>query len=383
MPKKNNYPKIYLTIDNCFAIKRWIRPKDWMKVVKDIGNIACIEASTDNEIDPLFNTPEFRDDWIKEVKEHEKKYGLKVVSLYSGYVTYRTSGLTNWAKSTRETMKNNYFKKVVDIASKLDAQVGNILNAFSDPVLDDPDLFHEAEGFLEENLAEMTEYANSKNVAFGYEQMYTPNQGFWTIDRCNNWLKKVYKRAKQPMYITIDTAHQVGQNQFLKPTDEQLLKMIDTGDTTGFRLSGEIKNEIRSKNINFSEAKELIEKYYYMFSKPEDSDVFEWFSKLGCYSPLVHLQQTDGTYSGHKPFTEQFNKTGIIDPKKVFRSIAESYDREAEKGMPPKVKEIYLAFELFFGITDSPEDIIDKMRQSVEYWRKYIPQDGMNLGELI
>jgi len=159
--------------------------------------------------------------------------------------------------------------------------------------------------------------------------------------------------------------------------------MIKNGSTKGFRLSSEITQMIKAKKSTFSEIKKKLEKYYYLFAKPEDSDIFKWFSELGCYSPLVHLQQTDGTYSGHKPFTEQFNKTGIINPKKVFKAIAESYDKEDEKGMPPKVKEMYLAFEVFFGITDSPEDIIDGMRKSVEYWRKYIPQDGVNLGELI
>ena len=383
MTKENRYPKIYLADDNCFAIKRSVKPKDWMQVIKEIGNIKFIEASTDNEIDPLFNTQEFRDDWVDEVKKYEKEYDLKVASFYSGYATYRTAGLTSWARSSREAMKNNYFKNVVDIAAKLGAQVGNILNAFSEPVLDDPSLFSEAEGFLEENLVDMTKYAADKKVLFGYEQMYTPNQGFWTIDRCRNWMKKVYAKAKHPMYITIDTAHQVGQNQFLAPSDEELTSMIEAGSAKGKRFSSSITEMIESKKYSAQEIKDEMQKYHYLFSRPEDSDVFEWFNELGCYSPLVHLQQTDGTYSGHKPFTTQYNESGIIDPAKVLEAIAKSYEADEEPGMPSKVKEIYLAFELFFGITDSPESIIEAMRESVQYWRKYIPEDGMRLDELI
>lgn len=31
------FPKIYLGLDNCFAIKRWINPEDWMRVTREIG----------------------------------------------------------------------------------------------------------------------------------------------------------------------------------------------------------------------------------------------------------------------------------------------------------------------------------------------------------
>lgn len=380
---KNKYPKIYLTIDNCFAIKRWVRPRDWMKVIHDIGGVSCIEASTDNEIDPLFNTEDFRNEWVDEVKQCEKKYGQKVVSFYSGYATYRTVGLASWAKSSRDIIKNCYFKNIIDTAAKLGAQVGNTLSAFSEPVLNDAEKYQEAKGFLAENLVEMTKYAADKKVTFGYEQMYTPNQGFWTIDGCRDWIKHVYAKAGNPMYITIDTAHQVGQHSFLPPTDEQLKQMLKTGDTKGFTLGRKVSEMIRAKKHSFDEVKQTLDEYAYLFSKPEDSDVFKWFSELGCYSPLVHLQQTDGTYSGHKPFTQKFNQTGIIDPKKVFAAIAESYDRQTEPGMPPKVKEIYLAFEIFFGITESSQSIIEALRESVEYWREYIPKDGLTLDELL
>ena len=48
------YPRIYLAIDNCFASKRWSTPADWMKVISDAG-IYYVEASADNECDPLYS----------------------------------------------------------------------------------------------------------------------------------------------------------------------------------------------------------------------------------------------------------------------------------------------------------------------------------------
>ena len=56
------------------------------------GGIRYVEASTDNEIDALFSTPAYRSRWADVVKESESADGLKAISFYSGYSTYRTTG---------------------------------------------------------------------------------------------------------------------------------------------------------------------------------------------------------------------------------------------------------------------------------------------------
>lgn len=380
--KETKYPRVHLVIDNCFAIKRWVKPRDWMQAVKQIGGVSLIQASTDNEIDPTHNTQDFRDDWVSEVKQCENEMGLKVVSFYSGYAEYRTVGIASHAESKRNTMIECYFEPTVDIAARLDAQVGNTLSAFSDPVLQDPKQFAQTDKYIEDSLVRMTKYAAEKNVLFGYEQMYSPTQGMWTINGCADCMKKVTARANAPMYITVDTAHQAGQHLFLKPSVKDIEVMQSTGSVSGFRLPKEILDLI-AKNVDAEQIHESLEKYSYWFAQSEDSDVYEWFSRLGCYSPIVHLQQTDGTYSSHKPFTKKFNDAGIIHPKDVFAAIKRSYDVPIQEGMPPKVSDIYLAFEVFFGITDTTDTIIDDMRESVAYWRESIPRDGMCLDELV
>ena len=61
------YPKVYLAIDNAFASKRWTTPKDWIRIARDSG-VCYIEASADNECDPLYTNPLYIKDWIKDVK---------------------------------------------------------------------------------------------------------------------------------------------------------------------------------------------------------------------------------------------------------------------------------------------------------------------------
>ena len=118
-----------------------------------------------------------------------------------------------------------YFKPTVDAAACLGAQVGNTLGAFSEPVLEDPKEFVRAYKDVEDSLVLMTKYAGEKNVLFGYEQMYTPTQGMWTINGCCEFIKSVSAGANAPMYLTIDTAHQVGQHMFVKPTVEDIEAM--------------------------------------------------------------------------------------------------------------------------------------------------------------
>ncbi|MDO4555251.1 MAG: hypothetical protein Q4B70_08930, partial [Lachnospiraceae bacterium] len=104
--------------------------------------------------------------------------------------------------------------------------------------------------------------------------------------------------------------------------------------------------------------------------------------ELACYSPIMHIQQTDGITASHTPFTKEANKKGIVDGKKLLEAIAKSYEKD-EVGMPPKSDSIILALELFVSHTDHPGDIKKKMRETSEYWSKYIPKDGMRLNELL
>lgn len=375
------YPRIHLTVDNCFAIKRWVEPAEWMRKVRELGDIRYIQASTDNEIDPSHNTQTFRDDWVAEVKKYEQELGLKVASFYSGYATYRTVGIASMSKDKRRTMIERYFEPTVDMAASIGAQVGNTLSAYSDTVLQNPELFKLTTDYIEESLADMAAYAGRKSVTFGYEQMYTPTQGMWTIDGCIKCMRNVYTHG-YPMLLTIDTAHQAGQSLFLKPSPDDIWNMVRTGDARGFRLPDEVIGAIR-KQLRPEIIEKLLDRYGYWFAQPRDAELFEWLEVLGAYSPVIHLQQTDGTYSSHKPFTAKYNATGIVKPKDVFAAIAKSYERPAPEGLPPRVTDIYLAFELFFSITESADSILSDMRDSVTYWRQYIPRDGMTVDQLI
>jgi hypothetical protein len=62
----------------------------------------------------------------------------------------------------------------------------------------------------------------------------------------------------------------------------------------------------------------------YLFAAPQDGDCYSWHESLGCYSPIIHLQQVTGGVSAHLPLTALTNSEGVIHPEKVFRSLLQS-----------------------------------------------------------
>ena len=51
--------------------------------------------------------------------------------------------------------------------------------------------------------------------------------------------------------------------------------------------------------------------------------------------------------------------------------------------MPPLCEEVYLTLEIFAGTAELPVDIINKLKDSVAYWRQFIPEDGLTLDKLV
>jgi len=392
MKRQTIYPKVYLAIDNCFASKRWTAPADWISVIKGIG-INYIEASADNECDPLYMSESYLKKWVYNVGDDCIKSGVKICNLYSGHGTYATLGLTHTDISVRDKMQYEWLHPMIDMSSGLDAGFGFYCHAFNQHVINNRDLYLETVDDLYKRLAELASYAattNSKSI--GIEQMYTPHQIPWTVEGAKQLLQKVKTLGGKPFYITIDLGHQSGQKKFLRP-DERLLKDhirkgvshnlwlgIKSNDDLYKRLMSEPFEE-QEKTV--SEIIKKVKEYRFLFAEPEDGNPYFWLKQLGRYSPIIHLQQTDGNHSSHKPFTKEFNEGGIIRGEKVLKAIAESYDKEDDSSMPVPVKNIYLTIEVFSSTADYPQSIIKGLEETAKYWRHFIPEDGLTLDKLI
>ncbi|MBE6550767.1 MAG: hypothetical protein E7665_01395 [Ruminococcaceae bacterium] len=376
-------PDIYLAIDNCFASKRWTKPLRWMEVCRDIG-VYYVEASADTECDPLYTTSGYLREWTDAIRDAKRETGITVFGLYSGHGTYATLGLGHDDRRIRKHILYNWLFPMIDTAAALNAGLGFFCHAFSEEVLKEAATYYSAENELCRDLCEVSSYAANRNLPFiCTEQMYSPHQFPWTIPSAKRFLRNCGEEGA-PMYITLDTGHQTGQRNFLKPSRNEIDKWIasrNNGTSAEMPYLGTLLIEPHTADTDKIIA--AIEEQTYLFAESQDGEPYSWLRHLGCYSPVIHLQQTDGTASAHLPFTSKYNESGIINGEAVLRAIHDSYTQKEEAGLPPKCKKIYLTLEIFAGTGERNADILEKLRTSVAYWRQFIPHDGINLSSCI
>jgi len=375
-------PSIYLVADNCFAIKRWVRPRDWLSVAADLG-LSYVQASTDNEFDALYSDPQYMRDWVAEVHRASKETGVHVKSVYTGYQTYRTSGLGHPDPRVRSRIIDGWVKPTIDYCADLGAELGFHLFAYPDPVLQDRSEFLAVTDRIIDDLAGIALYAQQQGVRVSVEQMYSPHQPPWTIEQAEYFLAEVFCRAGTACYVTIDTGHQVGQRRYLRPSDNTVRSAVAEGAINGTWLGPESAYQRAADGDADSAIAEMDANPQFFSNDDQDANVYAWVRSVGRYSPLMHLQQTDGTGSHHAPFTTETNAQGIVHPAPLLDALTASFAASPVDGMPPDVDTVSLSFEIFSGTAENRRQILGKMRESIEYWRASIPVDGMRLSELV
>lgn len=386
-------PVLYLAIDNCFACKRWVRPLDWMLLIRDMG-LTLVEQSADTECDPLYMGDEYMRQWIELVKRGSEKTGVRVKNVYSGHGTYSTCGMAHWHDGVRLRFREQWMKPQADIARSLDAGFGFFAHGFEHGVLQSRADYEARLNGLYDDLAELSSYARQIELSYiGLEQMYAPHMPPWTIDGTRELIRQVYARSGAPMYITLDVGHMNGQQYFLKPDVKTIadgIRAAASGKDAArlwlgssrahdlFRLAarGAIPAEDAAARIV-----QDMDQTPQLFAQPVDGDVWSWIEALGKYSPIVHLQQSDGKSSPHWPFSRAFNEKGMIRGEKLIRCLAHAFEQPDAAGMPEAVDEVVLTLEPFVGTAANPYRAVDEIAESIAYWRKFVPYDGIRLSE--
>ena len=388
-------PKLYLAIDNCFAAKRWTRPIEWARKVRELG-LTYIEASADTENDPLYGGAAYQERWLDEVEAACRETGARVANLYSGHGTYSTLGLGHTEEDVAERLLEEWLKPQVRAAARLGAGLGFYAHAFSIPTLKDPDTYRGARNRLVSRLAELARYASATlSAPIGVEQMYAPHQIPWTLEGTREFLSNILTAADAPMYTNIDLGHQSGQRRFLRPTFESFEKSVALlregseerlpwlGVEEAYTLAEAVASGRERIETAWEKVNTLVTERPYLFAEPEDGEPYRWLRAFGPYSPIIHLQQTDGESSPHAPFTQEWNAKGIITGEAVLTALARGYEKPSMPEALPPVEEIYLTIEVFLSTASNPFSSLRDLRRTVEYWRRFVPEDGIDLHEAL
>jgi sugar phosphate isomerase/epimerase len=378
-------------MDNSFATKRWTEPHEWARVINDLG-ITYVEASADTEADPFYCGEEYLTEWMGKALAASAAHGVKIANFYTGYTTYRTLGLAHPDPRIRGRIMDGWLKVMARLAARMKAGLGFYIHAFSEAMLQDPRRYAQSVEVLYDTLAEIGRYAGEIGpVPIIVEQMYTPHQIPWTIEGTVGYLSDVSRRSGYPAYVALDTGHQTGQRRFLRPDRAAIERSIRDGDSAVYLGPDSAYDVFQKATVGgtamvkdaVARIEAQMDKYPHLFAAERDCELYGWLEELGCYSPIIHLQQTNGKSSSHLPFTASCNETGIVHPLKVLQAIARSYENESRPGLPPRCNEIYLTFEIFPHTTDRRRDILPGLAESVRYWRRWIPEDGARLETLL
>lgn len=386
-------PKISLGIDNCFACKRWTQPDTWMEIIRDFG-ISLVEVSADTECDPLYLGPDYMKAWVFKVLEASSKTGVQVVNFYSGHGTYSTTGLTHTEQSARIFFRDHWLKAQMQTAAIFNAGMGFFAHGIDETVLQSPQKYRAALDTLAEDLGGLAVFAQEIGLkALSLEQMYTPHQPPWTIEGARKLIEGIFEKHAAPLYLTLDLGHMNGQQYFQKPERDRIIDLLgrvssgvkNTKIWLGPKRAMDIFIASAAGEIGHALAASQIEESWqgfdYLFARPEDCSVDRWLENLACYSPIIHLQQSDGKSSPHWSFSPERNAMGIIDAAEVMKGIAKSYS--GSKGIVPKCGQITLTLEPFIGTMQNPYDALLEIKESIRYWRRYVPRDDMPLSEVL
>lgn len=292
-----------LGINLGFAINRYCEPEEWTRIVATELNLKHVQFVADI-LNP-FLPKDYVDKQVALIKKYTELYGINIDSIFTSAFT-RVNHLMNPDEDGRKIWFE-WFKNFFDIGARLGAKTGGshfgILTFAS---YNDEDLRKKLIDDCVSLWQELSHYASDKGYeALIFEPMSVPREMANTVEESLDLMNRVNENSSIPMRICLDVGHA---------------------------------------------------------PHPTQRDPYKWIERLGAFSPIIHLQQTELNRSNHWPFTGEYNKKGIIHPEKVISSLKKSGATQS-----------LLMFEISHREHwDTDFNVIDDLKTSADYWRQYI-----------
>lgn len=298
--------KLTLGTNNAFALKTWPEPEMWTKIIRQDLGLKEVQFSFDL-LDPMLDEPGLGTlvgQTLKAVQDHD----LSMRTSFTGLVMYAQNLLSHPNPNIR-AHGFHWYQKAVALTGQLGCEAtGGHIGAMSARDYSDA----QRRAFIRASLVEMVRELTMQAAKLGqkyflWEAMPTPRELPHTPEEAIELMQEVNENAAIPVYICFDLGH---CNSF-------------------------------------------------DFERPGDPHA--WLEKLLPWTPVIHLQQTDGVADHHWPFTPEFDKIGIIDTRRVVEIVKSS-----------PFPEVTMLFELGHAFDVPDQQIIDDHKQSIETWTKWL-----------
>ena len=303
--------------NNGFTTEDYPEPAVWAEVLRAMG-LRRLEYFADH-MEPLMlrRVVEEESEFFQATRRALEHAGLEVFSAATGRISYRLNMLSHpYPDCRREALR--WCRALIDLALKLGAPyVSGHYDCISKP-----DVAQDLAGAIDRlvaGLLEVADYAAQVGLrGIFLEQMHRAQLQPYTIAGAHDLLNRLNRRAAVPFHIHVDTGHAA----FIR------------GDPahTG-----------------------------------PDKDIYRWLAEPFGRNEvlLIHAQQCDRKASRHWPFTERYNRLGLIDGRQVIRAVERS-------GVPRCV----IALEVLFPRSTPIEVIRPAMVESADYWRHAFKDEG-------
>jgi sugar phosphate isomerase/epimerase len=293
--------QVKLGINLGFATNRYAEPEIWAKIVREDLGLTSVQFVADL-LDP-FLPDDYIDEQVSRITKAVTLYDLTVDSIFTSTYT-RVNHLMHPDKRARDVWLG-WFKKLFLIGSRFGCKTGG--SHFGILTFDSFDnnygyLVDEAVG----NWQDLSFYAKELGYdSLIFEPMSVPREMGNTVAESEKLMEMVNAKCGIPLKVCLDIGHA---------------------------------------------------------PHPDERDPYPWIERLGHVSPIIHIQQTVLNKSNHSPFTEEYNKDGIIDGGKVMSALEKS-----------GCEETILVFEIGHREHwDTDFRVIPDLAQSVSYWRKWV-----------
>jgi D-erythrulose 1-phosphate 3-epimerase len=298
--------QIVLGVNNGFALKNWPEPAAWARIISEDLGLKEVQFSFDL-LDPTIPEPG-RSMLCREIVEATRRYGLSLRTTFTGLIIYAQNHLAHPDSNFRDQARG-WFEAALEVTGLLSAEAsGGHIGAMSAADFANAGRRTFLRKTLIDSVRQLTRTAARLGQKyFLWELMPTPREFPHTPEEALELMREVNEGAGVPVRICFDLGHACS------------------------------------------------------FDLKKPGDPHEWLERLLPFTPVVHLQQTDGKGDHHWPFTAEHAKEGIVHPQRVVEIV---------KGSP--LERVDLIFELGHAFDAPDGQIIDDHKQSVEAWAKWL-----------
>jgi len=323
---------IDIGVNGSFLTRRWEVPETFMALTRETGytyHEFCADV-----IDPFFSGDKsYQQETAERVRRAAQEYGVVITDYYTGVATHRFHGLSHSNAAVRASMRR-WIERAMEIALALGTdRVGGHWDAIPVERINDQKSMKQSLNNIYREFRELSRVAKNKGIAtISNEQMYIPSEIPWTIAGAEEFLVEVNAENEGcAVYLTVDTGHQAGAHYGASGDDVQYTK---------------------------------------------------WLEKFASVSEIVHIQQTTPDASMHWPFTDEYNLRGHVRIDEILKAIERSHrahSRQRFARFLPPVTRTILALEYIPGSTTTEATVLDSLKKSCAFLRRFVPEGGITL----